>query len=63
MLKGINHEQLNNLKSSGYNTRVYVPYGKEWYLYLCHRLAEYPPNIYQAIYEAVKANFKDFSKC
>jgi proline dehydrogenase len=28
--------------------RLYLPYGKEWYLYLCHRLAEFQQKILQA---------------
>lgn len=52
MLRGATPEQLQALHDQGYNTRVYLPYGREWYLYLCHRLAEYPPNIYQAIADA-----------
>jgi proline dehydrogenase len=41
------------MQQRGYRTRIYLPYGQEWYLYLCHRLAEYPPNIYLAIADAV----------
>jgi proline dehydrogenase len=46
-------ERLQLMRDLGYQTRVYLPYGQEWSLYLCHRLAEYPPNVYQAIIEAV----------
>lgn len=56
MLKGVTLERLQAMRESGYRTRVYLPYGKEWYLYLCNRLAEYPPNIYQAVTDAVEAN-------
>ena len=54
MLKGVAPQRLQTMKDCGYRTRVYLPYGKEWHLYLCNRLAEYPPNIYQAIVDAVK---------
>jgi proline dehydrogenase len=54
MLKGIAPERLTTMKEYGYRTRVYLPYGREWHLYLCNRLAEYLPNIYQAILDAVK---------
>lgn len=54
MLKGVTPERLQAMQNKGYQTRVYLPYGKEWHLYLCNRLAEYPPNIYQAIIDAVK---------
>jgi len=53
MLKGVTLDRLQALRDLGYRTRVYLPYGQTWYLYLCNRLAEYPPNIYQAIAEAL----------
>ena len=49
MLKGVASEQLRAMQRRGYRTRVYLPYGSEWYLYLCNRLAEYPPNVYRAL--------------
>lgn len=55
MLKGVERERLARMRDLGYRTRVYLPYGEEWYLYLCHRLAEHPPNIYQAINDAAGA--------
>jgi proline dehydrogenase len=53
MLYGVTPERLEMMRHRGYQTRTYLPYGQEWYLYLCHRLAEYPPGIYQAIADAV----------
>ncbi|MGO0060701.1 proline dehydrogenase family protein [Brevibacillus fluminis] len=53
MLYGIAAERLLAQKLNGCKTRVYVPYGVEWYLYLCHRLAEYPPNLYDAVADLV----------
>jgi proline dehydrogenase len=53
MLYGVRPDLLKELKEKGYKTRVYLTYGSEWYLYLCHRLAEYPPNIYVAISDMV----------
>ena len=52
MLKGVEPERLARMRDLGYRTRVYLPYGEEWHLYLCHRLAEHPPNIYRAIADA-----------
>lgn len=46
MLYGIRPDLLRMLKEQGAHARVYLTYGSEWYLYLCHRLAEYPPNVY-----------------
>lgn len=53
MLKGVTPERLGAMRELGYRTRVYLPYGTEWYLYLCHRLAEYPPNLYQAVVDMI----------
>jgi proline dehydrogenase len=52
MLYGVTPERLEMMRNRGYQTRIYLPYGQEWYLYLCHRLAEHPPGIYQAIADA-----------
>lgn len=52
-LYGIQSEQLGNLKDEGYTTKVYFVYGKEWYLYLCNRIAEYPLNIFRALHDIV----------
>jgi len=52
-LLGIRNNELMELKDQGYRTRIYMVYGKEWYLYLCNRLAEYPLNIFQGIADIV----------
>lgn len=57
MLKGVTQERLETMKNYGYRTRLYLPYGQEWHLYLCNRLAEHPPNIYQAITDAAKYRY------
>jgi proline dehydrogenase len=49
MLYGIRSDLCSRLKREAYPVRVYLTYGREWYLYLCHRIAEYPPNLYQAV--------------
>lgn len=54
MLLGVSNQTLKELSKKDYKTRVYLPYGNEWYLYFCHRLAENPSNIYQAIVDMVK---------
>jgi proline dehydrogenase len=33
------------LVQEGYNVRVYVPFGHEWYPYYMRRLAERPANV------------------
>ncbi|CAM3413705.1 MULTISPECIES: proline dehydrogenase family protein [Brevibacillus] len=49
MLYGVRPEQARLMRDKGVTVRLYLTYGTEWYLYLCHRLAEYPPHIHQAI--------------
>lgn len=53
MLHGVTPLLLDQLHASGFKTRKYLPYGKEWYLYFCHRLAENPLNIYRALADTV----------
>jgi proline dehydrogenase len=45
MLYGVRRELQGELAQQGYNMRVYVPYGKEWYPYSMRRLAERPANV------------------
>jgi proline dehydrogenase len=54
MLQGVTPERLKAMHEYGYPARVYLPYGQEWHLYMCNRLAEYPPNLYQAVIDVVK---------
>ncbi len=46
MLYGIRRELQDSLLAEGYNVRVYVPYGAEWYPYFMRRLAERPANLW-----------------
>ena len=59
MLYGIRPDLLMDLKSKGYNCKVYLTYGKEWYLYLCHRIAEYPENLYRAVTDMINPSLTD----
>jgi proline dehydrogenase len=45
MLYGIRRDLQEALLADGYNVRVYVPYGTEWYPYFMRRLAERPANL------------------
>ncbi|MBI3923998.1 MAG: proline dehydrogenase family protein [Armatimonadetes bacterium] len=45
MLYGIRRERQLELLSEGYNVRIYVPFGTEWYPYFMRRLAERPANL------------------
>lgn len=54
MLYGVQPERLEFMRTRGFSTRTYLPYGTEWFLYVAHRLAEYPPNMYRAISDIVR---------
>ncbi|MGG3640256.1 proline dehydrogenase family protein [Bacillus gobiensis] len=45
MLYGMRNVTQQTLVKEGYNVRVYVPYGDDWYGYFMRRLAERPANI------------------
>ncbi len=45
MLYGVRRDLQERLQKDGYNMRVYVPFGTQWYPYLMRRLAERPANI------------------
>jgi proline dehydrogenase len=45
MLYGVRRDLQGQLKQAGYNMRVYIPFGSQWYPYLMRRLAERPANI------------------
>jgi proline dehydrogenase len=44
MLYGVRRDLQRRLVQEGYNVRVYVPFGSEWYPYFMRRLAERPAN-------------------
>ncbi|HZC04687.1 MAG TPA: proline dehydrogenase family protein [Ktedonobacterales bacterium] len=45
MLYGIRRDLQERLAAAGYNVRVYLPYGSQWYPYLTRRMAERPANL------------------
>ena len=45
MLYGVRRDLQDRLRTDGFNVRVYVPFGTQWYPYLMRRLAERPANI------------------
>ena len=45
MLYGIRRDLQERLATTGYNVRVYVPSGSQWYPYLTRRMAERPANL------------------
>ncbi len=56
MLYGIGTDLLRDLKKQGHLSRQYIVYGKEWYLYLCNRIAENPENVFLAISDIMKGD-------
>jgi proline dehydrogenase len=46
MLYGIRTKTQFELREQGYQMRVYIPYGTEWYPYFMRRLAERPANLW-----------------
>jgi proline dehydrogenase len=45
MLYGVRRDLQRRLVREGYNVRVYIPFGREWYPYFMRRLAERPANL------------------
>jgi proline dehydrogenase len=45
MLYGVRRDLQRKLVNEGFNVRVYVPFGREWYPYFMRRLAERPANV------------------
>jgi proline dehydrogenase len=45
MLYGVRRDLQRSLVRDGYNVRVYVPFGRDWYPYFMRRLAERPANV------------------
>jgi proline dehydrogenase len=46
MLYGVRRDLQRELVQDGYNVRVYIPFGREWYPYFMRRLAERPANVF-----------------
>ena len=45
MLYGVRRDLQRRLVREGYNVRIYIPFGREWYPYFMRRLAERPANV------------------
>lgn len=58
MLYGVRPTLLNELRRKDYRCRVYLTYGNEWYLYLCHRIAEHPENLYLAVTDIINESME-----
>ena len=45
MIYGLKQSLLEELAKDGYQTRVYIPWGRDWYAYYLRRIAERPANL------------------
>jgi proline dehydrogenase len=45
MLYGVRFSLIESLAQQGFTTRIYVPYGRDWYAYYVRRVAERPANL------------------
>lgn len=54
MLYGIRRDLQERLVQKGYNVRIYVPYGSQWYPYLMRRMAERPANLMFVVSHALR---------
>jgi proline dehydrogenase len=45
MLYGVRRDLQQSLVAQGYQVRVYIPFGTDWYPYFMRRLAERPANL------------------
>ncbi|HWG37385.1 MAG TPA: proline dehydrogenase family protein [Terriglobales bacterium] len=54
MLYGIRRDLQQKLTREGWRTRVYIPFGPEWYPYFMRRLAERPANLLFLLKNLVK---------
>jgi proline dehydrogenase len=61
MLYGVRRDLQRTLRTSGFNLRVYVPFGTHWYPYLMRRLAERPANISFILGNLVKESLRNSS--
>lgn len=46
MIYGVRRDLQESLMKEGYNMRVYIPFGNQWYPYFTRRLAERPANTF-----------------
>lgn len=54
MLYGVRLDLQKKLVSQGYNVRIYLPYGSQWYAYLMRRMAERPANLMFVLSNALR---------
>jgi len=55
LLYGIRTELQQKLVREGYNVRIYIPFGRQWYPYFMRRLAERPSNLFFFLKNFIRA--------
>ena len=58
LLYGVRRDLQKRLVEEGYDVRVYVPYGTQWYAYLLRRLAERPANLAFIVRSVLRETFR-----
>lgn len=58
MLYGVRRDLQEALVREGYEMRIYVPYGTQWYAYLLRRLAERPANLWFMVRAVLGERFR-----
>jgi proline dehydrogenase len=58
MLRGVNFKMAYELKNEGYQVRLYLPYGKNWFPYCIRRLRENPKFVFLLFEHILKARKK-----
>lgn len=53
ILMGLGSERLDEMRRRGYATREYIVFGREWFLYVCNRIADRPYRALTAIADAI----------
>jgi len=54
MLYGVRRDLQTSLREQGYNVRIYVPFGENWYPYFTRRMAERPANFFFILKNIIK---------
>jgi proline dehydrogenase len=57
MLYGVRRDLQKKLRDQGYNVRVYIPFGSNWYPYLMRRMAERSSNVGFMVKSLIRETF------
>jgi proline dehydrogenase len=57
MLYGVRRDLQKKLRKQGFNVRVYIPFGSNWYPYLMRRMAERSSNVGFMVNSLIRETF------